>query len=53
MRAERNPLGLWQVQWTCGTCKEAGTTEPRETQGRAYYAAILIEGNHGEGRCTT
>lgn len=52
MEPVRNALGLWTVSWTCQTCGETGETGPRDTQGRAYFAAIIIEGNHGEGRCT-
>lgn len=39
------------VHWKCSACGESGTTAPRRAGLRAWSAAVIIEGNHGTGRC--
>lgn len=51
MRVEYGPLGTWQIYWDCPTCGESGATEPQATQPASWLQAIIVESNHGEGRC--
>lgn len=51
MEIEHGPLGTWEVHWACSTCTETGVTERRDTQAKAWTQAIMIESNHGDGRC--
>lgn len=51
MEIEHGPLGTWEVHWGCPVCGGAGVTSRRDTQARAWSQAIIIESNHGEGRC--
>ncbi len=39
------------IDWDCPTCGEAGSTTPRPSEFLAYYQGVIVESNHGDGRC--
>ena len=53
LETEEFPLdGGWAIAWKCRACEDHGVTVTRSTPGRAHLAVVIIEANHGEGRCT-